>query len=147
MTTINVSNKGITSLKGLEYFRRITELDCHNNSISSLNLKDYGNLSYLCCYGNKLSSLDISNLSEMPRDWDGEVEYNHETFVVPESLFRLILPQETVEEIIIIDKKEYWFDKYGREEVPIDSDMYHELWRQYHHYANYQNNQWKWILK
>lgn len=86
VTAIDVSNKGIESLKGIEYFVSLATLDCQMNSISELDLtantkltglKCYFNeitkfdlsknsmLSELSCSKNKITSLDVSGLSEL----------------------------------------------------------------------------------
>ncbi|AZI38696.1 T9SS type A sorting domain-containing protein [Epilithonimonas vandammei] len=86
---INVSNKGISLLWGIEYFTEITGLDCSLNSIQNLdlstnkklvtlkcsgfnnngnpmgqietlNVSQNTNLKTLICSGNKLTSLDVS---------------------------------------------------------------------------------------
>ena len=61
VTTMDVPNKGVESLKGIEYFTSLTELICFNNNLSTLDLSKNRNLTYLWCHDNKLVSLDVSN--------------------------------------------------------------------------------------
>ena len=50
----------IESLKGIEYFTELKELDCMSNNIDSLDVSKNVKLEYLCCNYNKLTSLDVS---------------------------------------------------------------------------------------
>ncbi len=57
---ISVTNMGIASLKGIEYFAALQSLYCANNSLSSLDVLSCPVLTYLSCSGNALTSLDLS---------------------------------------------------------------------------------------
>jgi hypothetical protein len=50
----------IGSLEGIEYFTKLTELDCHNNRIDNLDVSKNVELVTLNCSHNYLGSLDIS---------------------------------------------------------------------------------------
>lgn len=66
MTSLNVSNKGISNMKGIEYFTALKELRCWNNSFTSLNLNSNTELTYLDCAPNSsLTSLNVSNCSKL----------------------------------------------------------------------------------
>ena len=58
-----LSGKGISSLKGIEYFTGITTLNCQKNSISTLDLSANTKLSTLNCYNNNITALNISGCS------------------------------------------------------------------------------------
>ena len=79
---IDVDNKGIVDLTGIEAFKALTYLncvgnkftsldiskntalvwlDCHKNSLGSIDVSKNTALKYLYCYDNKLTSLDVSN--------------------------------------------------------------------------------------
>ncbi|WP_299108978.1 gliding motility-associated C-terminal domain-containing protein [uncultured Tenacibaculum sp.] len=58
--TINVSNQNISDLTGIEAFTNITELDCGENQLTSLNVTQNTALTMLRCAGNQLISLDVS---------------------------------------------------------------------------------------
>ncbi|MDR1927439.1 MAG: leucine-rich repeat domain-containing protein [Oscillospiraceae bacterium] len=60
--TLNVSNKAISNLSGIEYFTELTTLDCGMNNLTALELSENAALQVLYCYGNpNLASLDLSN--------------------------------------------------------------------------------------
>ncbi len=55
-----VRKKGLTSLKGIEYFESLTSLVCDYNQLTSLDVSKNTKLTYLKCCDNKLTSLDVS---------------------------------------------------------------------------------------
>ena len=66
LTSLNVSNKGISNMKGIEYFTALKELRCWANSFTSLNLNSNTELTYLDCAPNSsLTSLNVSNCSKL----------------------------------------------------------------------------------
>jgi hypothetical protein len=60
ITYISCHDRGISSLKGIEYLTSVTRLECYNNTISSMDISKNTKLTMLNCYGNKLTSLDVS---------------------------------------------------------------------------------------
>ena len=58
--TIEVEGKNISSLRGIEAFPNLTELDCGNNSIQKLDLRQNPKLKTLKCNKNQLTQLDLS---------------------------------------------------------------------------------------
>lgn len=60
VTTIEINNKGVSNLKGIEAFPNLTELDCGNNSIQKLDLRQNPMLRKLICNTNQLTQLDLS---------------------------------------------------------------------------------------
>ena len=58
---LEVFNKGITDLTGIEGFTQLSELYCYNNQIMVLDLRYNGNLRELNCRNNLLTSLDVRN--------------------------------------------------------------------------------------
>lgn len=60
VTTIEINNKGVSDLKGIEAFPNLTELDCGNNSIQNLDLRQNPELEKLICNTNQLTQLDLS---------------------------------------------------------------------------------------
>ncbi|MEG1301708.1 MAG: hypothetical protein RSC93_13470, partial [Erysipelotrichaceae bacterium] len=61
--TISVNRKTgtkISSLKGIEYFTKITALECNENLLTSLDVSKNTLLTKLYCGGNQLTSLDVS---------------------------------------------------------------------------------------
>ena len=61
VTTILVSDEGISNLAGIEHFANLTKLNCCNNQLTSLNVSHNTSLKGLFCYNNKLTSLDVSH--------------------------------------------------------------------------------------
>ena len=57
---ININKKNINDLKGIEAFPNLTELDCGNNNIEKLDLRQNPMLKTLKCNKNQLTQLDLS---------------------------------------------------------------------------------------
>lgn len=60
ITSLNVSNKGIIDLTGIEDFVALTDLYCFSNNLSQLDLSKNSALKILNCTVNQLSSLDVT---------------------------------------------------------------------------------------
>ena len=60
VTNIDVSDKGISSLNGIEYFTALTSLSCPYNQLTTLDVSKNTALTGLYCYENKLTALDLS---------------------------------------------------------------------------------------
>ena len=60
VTTIEINNKGVSDLKGIEAFPNLKELNCENNSIQKLDLRQNPELEKLICNKNQLTQLDLS---------------------------------------------------------------------------------------
>ena len=67
VTEIAVSMKGITSLKGIEYFTALTGLWCSNNQLTSLDVSKNTKLTELWCTKNQLTSLDVSGCTALTK--------------------------------------------------------------------------------
>ena len=61
ITYIDVYEKSIQSLKGIEYFTELTYLWCQNNYLTSLDVSKNTKLQYLNCDCNQLTSLVTGN--------------------------------------------------------------------------------------
>ncbi len=61
ITSINVSERNIHSLKGIEYFTSLQSLSCANNQLTSIDVSQNTALKGLDCSFNQLTSLDVSN--------------------------------------------------------------------------------------
>jgi len=57
---ISCIGDNISDLTGIESFINITELNCANNQLTSLNITQNIALTHLRCYNNSLTSLDVS---------------------------------------------------------------------------------------
>ena len=62
---INVKNKNISSLKGIEYFTSITSLECYDNNLTELDVSKNTELTTLECSYNQLTSLDVSQNTKL----------------------------------------------------------------------------------
>ena len=60
VTEIDVIEKNIQSLKGIEFFTALTWLRCESNQLTSLDVSKNTALTYLNCGVNELASLDVS---------------------------------------------------------------------------------------
>ena len=59
ISTLDVSNKGIADLTGIEDFAALTNLNCADNQIISLDLTENSKLTNLVCSDNALTSLNL----------------------------------------------------------------------------------------
>nr|WP_315147450.1 T9SS type B sorting domain-containing protein [uncultured Flavobacterium sp.] len=63
VTALNMSNKNISDLKGIEDFIDLTDFDCSTNLLTNLDVSKNTHLNTLWCRYNLLSSLDVSKNS------------------------------------------------------------------------------------
>tara|TARA_R110002073_G_scaffold279026_1_gene442835 strand:+ start:75005 stop:77668 length:2664 start_codon:yes stop_codon:yes gene_type:complete len=61
VSTLDVSNKNISSLIGIEAFTSLTTLSCYENSITELDISQNIALKYFYCSNNFLTNLDVTN--------------------------------------------------------------------------------------
>lgn len=59
--TLNVSGNAIANLQGIEAFVNITELNCLQNQLTSLDVSSNTLLETLLCGGNQITSINVSN--------------------------------------------------------------------------------------
>ena len=57
---MNCSAQSISDLTGIQAFTALTELDCHSNQLTSLDVSKNSALTWLICMSNQLTSLDVS---------------------------------------------------------------------------------------
>ena len=60
VTILNVTQKGISDLTGIEHFKELTALYCDYNSLEKLDLSQNTKLTKLYCTYNQIKSLDVS---------------------------------------------------------------------------------------
>ena len=65
VTEINVDGKNIASLKGIEYFTALKELDCSENKLTTLDVSKNTALTVLYCNDNQLTSLNVSGCTAL----------------------------------------------------------------------------------
>ena len=64
-TFLDLRNKNITSLAGIEYFTDLEFLDCSGNQLTTLDVTKLTNLQTLDCMGNQLTTLDVTKLTKL----------------------------------------------------------------------------------
>lgn len=60
IVSLQLSNHGYSSLKGIEHFTSLEELDCSSNSLTELDLSKNSNLKTLNCGFNRIRNLDLT---------------------------------------------------------------------------------------
>lgn len=74
VNTMDVSDKGIASLKGIEYFTALTELNCSGNLLTELDLSQNTNLTTVDCSGNHISGEKMDEfIASLPAVEGGEI--------------------------------------------------------------------------
>lgn len=61
LSVIDVKNKNLSSLNGIEFAVNLTTLACYNNQLSELDVASNISLTELMCDANTLSELDVSS--------------------------------------------------------------------------------------
>lgn len=61
VTDLNLNDKNIISLQGIEAFTNLKFLICTHNHLTSIDVSNNINLETLYCFNNQLTSLNISN--------------------------------------------------------------------------------------
>ncbi len=63
--TLDVSNRDISDMNGIEAFVHLDTLDCSGNLLSTLDLSTNSELEHFNCSNNQLSSLDLSSCTKL----------------------------------------------------------------------------------
>lgn len=73
ITTLDVSNMGISDLKGIEYFTALKKLLCYKNHLTCLNLSANKQLNEVDCYSNQIMGIKMDSLlASLPTLSEGE---------------------------------------------------------------------------
>ena len=62
---LDLHNKNITSLAGIEYFTDLEHLDCVGNQLTTLDVTKLTSLVNLLCNDNQLTALDVTGLTDL----------------------------------------------------------------------------------
>ena len=65
LAALNVGNRGISSLTGIEDFTSLEILKCDSNNITGLDLSLNTELTEVLCYNNQLTSLNLTGLASL----------------------------------------------------------------------------------
>ena len=65
ITSLNVSDKGIKDLTGIEGFKALEVLKCSNNLLDNIDINSITTLKELNFSSNRLTFLDVSNLTTL----------------------------------------------------------------------------------
>lgn len=65
VTSLDIYNKQLTDLSGIEYFTNLTYLRCSKNELESLDVSALSRLEDLDCKTNKLTTLNVSDLTSL----------------------------------------------------------------------------------
>ena len=91
VTTIDVSDKGIRSLKGIEYFAALKSLLCSNNKLTELSLSRNTKLTLLECHQNQIKAEAMQALVEsLPTVSNGKMNVTYFEYEGNEFLYRHI---------------------------------------------------------
>ena len=108
VVTINVINKRISSLQGIEYFTALTELYCDFNRLSSLDLSKNTRLKELYCNQNNLTTLDLSTNRALEYLGCSSNQIIGLDLSNNESLTKLMCSYNKLEKLDISCNKELW---------------------------------------
>ena len=65
VTFLDLPNKNITSLAGIEYFTDLETLNCPGNQLTTLDVTKLTKLVFLVCNDNQLTALDVTGLTSL----------------------------------------------------------------------------------
>ena len=63
--SLNIEDKNLTDISGIEYFTQLTELNCGKNQLTALPVEKLTNLTRLYCYKNQLTALPVEKLTNL----------------------------------------------------------------------------------
>ena len=62
---VEIANKGIKDLKGIEFFDAVERIDCSSNKLTKLDVSGCKELKWLYCNDNQLTELNTGNLENL----------------------------------------------------------------------------------
>lgn len=98
---IDVQCIGITDLTGIEYFTKLTYLNCMSNELTSINISSNTELEELSCINNRLTTLDITNNPKLINalNTEGPCKYNGFLVILPKAAM-----DDTDQEFLAVDE-------------------------------------------
>lgn len=74
VTSLNVANRSITDLAGIQYFTALTELKCYGCNFTALNLSNNKALTSVSCYNNNLNVEAMTSfIASLPTVSEGQL--------------------------------------------------------------------------
>lgn len=141
-TYVDVSEKGIASLAGIEYLSNaqtllcwgnkltdldvskneaLTQLTCSENQLTQLDLTHNTNLAYLYCYTNKLTSLDLSKNTKLSTVYCNDNQLTALDLSQNNSVRTLICGNNQIKELNVSNLTRLWqFDCGGNQLTELD---------------------------
>ena len=65
VTSLNIEDKNLTDISGIEYFTNLTNLYCSHNQLTALPVEKLTKLTNLYCSHNQLTALPVENLTQL----------------------------------------------------------------------------------
>lgn len=65
VTSLDIEDKNLTDISGIEYFTQLTSLYCGNNQLTALPVENLTQLTSLSCFGNQLTALPVEKLTQL----------------------------------------------------------------------------------
>ena len=65
VTSLDIEDKKLTDISGIEYFTNLTNLYCSHNQLTVLPVENLTNLTRLSCYKNQLTELPVESLTNL----------------------------------------------------------------------------------
>ena len=65
VTSLNIKEKNLTDISGIEYFTQLTSLSCGKNQLTALPVENLTKLTNLDCSYNQLTELPVGNLTNL----------------------------------------------------------------------------------
>lgn len=65
VTLLNIKEKNLTDISGIEYFTNLTSLECSYNQLTALPVEKLTKLTSLSCGNNQLTTLPVENLTNL----------------------------------------------------------------------------------
>lgn len=76
ITDLDISNKNITSLKGINYFQKLRILNAEGNNIEQLDVSNLGRLDSLNCSNNHIKKINLFNVTSTEGLLNLDCSYN-----------------------------------------------------------------------
>lgn len=106
ITELDLNNKNIEDLTGIEDFKNLQVLDCSRNSISRFNVSLNTQLRELYCHGNQLSSIEVTQNPKLEVLWCYTNALQRLDISKNPNMISLILWENNISDIDITNNKE-----------------------------------------